>query len=57
MGFFEDLTGKYVYNLTYKLHFLHTDLPTLYKLVCFSAKIPPLSIYLECSPMQCVMKK
>ena len=53
-GFFEDLTGKYFYN---KLHFLHTNLPTLHKRACFSTAIPPLSIYLECSPAQCVIKK
>ena len=29
-AFFEDLTGKHFYNLAYKLHFLHTDLPTLH---------------------------
>ena len=57
MVFFEDLTGKYFYNLTYKLYFLHTDLPTLYKRACFSTTIPPLSICLECSPTQCVIKK
>ena len=54
--FFEDLTGKHFYNLTYKLHFLHTDLLTLHKRVCFSTSIPPLSIYLECSPTQCAKK-
>ena len=58
-AFFEDLTGKHFYNLAYKLHFLHTDLPTLHKhkQVCFSTTILPLSIYLECSPMQCIIKK
>ena len=64
-AFFEDLTGKHYNNLTYKLftfffhflHFLHTDLPMLHKPACFSTIIPPLSIYLECSPMQCVIKK
>ena len=30
-AFFEDLTGKYFYNLAYKLHCLHTDVPTLHK--------------------------
>ena len=30
-AFFEDLTGKHFYNSPYKLHFLHTDLPTLVK--------------------------
>ena len=54
--FFEDLTGKHFYNLAYKLHFLHTDFPSLHKQACFST-IPPLFIYLECSPVQCVMKK
>ena len=49
-AFFEDLTGKH--NSAYKLHFLHTDLPTLHKQVCFSTAIPPLLIDLECSPMQ-----
>ena len=33
---FEDLTGKHFYNLFYKLHFLHTDLPTLHKRACFT---------------------
>ena len=33
--FFEDLTGKHFYNLAYKLHFLHTDLPTLHRRACF----------------------
>ena len=47
---FEDLTGKHFYSFAYKLHFLHTDLPTQHKQVCFSTSIPPLSIYLECSP-------
>ena len=55
-AFFEDLTGKYLYSLAYKFHFLHTDLPTLHKRACFSTAIPPLSIYLECSPTQCVIK-
>ena len=55
--FFEDLTGKHFYNLAYKLHFLHVDLPTLYKRACFSTTIPPLSIYLECSPTQCNIKR
>ena len=49
-AFSEDLTCKHFYNLAYKLHFLHTDLPKLHKWACFSTKIPPLSIYLECSP-------
>ena len=40
-----NLTGKHFYNLAYKLHFLHTDLPMLHKQVCFSTTIPPLSIY------------
>ena len=39
MLFLEDLTGKYYYNLAYKLHFLHTDVPTLHKRACFSAII------------------
>ena len=56
-AFFEDLTGKHFYNLAYKLHFLHTDLPTLQKRACFSTTIPPILIYLECSPTQCVIKK
>ena len=34
-AFFEDLTGKHFYNLAYKLHFLHTDLPTLHKRAFF----------------------
>ena len=55
-GFFANLTGKHFYNLAYKLHFLHTDLPTLHKRACFSTTIPLLSIYLECSPTQCVIK-
>ena len=54
---FEDLTGKHFYSFAYKLHFLHTDLPTQHKQVCFSTSIPLLSIYLECSPTQCVVKK
>ena len=33
--FFEDLTGKHFYDLPYKLHLLHTDLPTLHKRVFF----------------------
>ena len=45
-AFFEDLTGKHFYNLAYKLHFLHTDLPTLHKRACFSTTISPLLIYL-----------
>ena len=56
-AFFEDLTGKHIYNLAHKLHFLHTDLPTLHKQACFSTTILPLLIYLECSPIQCVLKK
>ena len=44
-AFFEDLSGKDFYNLAYKLHFLHTDLPMLHKWVCFSTTIPPLLIY------------
>ena len=55
-AFFEDLTGKYFYNLPCKLHFLHIDLPTLHKSSCFSTTIPPLLIYLECSTTQCVIK-
>ena len=51
------VTGKHFYNLAYKLHFLHTDLPTLHKRTCFSTTIPPLLIYLECSPAQCFIKK
>ena len=35
MLFFEDLTGKHLYNLAYELHFLHTDLPTLHKRAFF----------------------
>ena len=54
---FEDLTSKHFYNLAYKLRFLHTDLPTLHKRACFSTTIPPLSIYLECSPTQCVKQR
>ena len=54
---FEDLTGKHCYNLAYKLHFLHTDLPTLHRQVCFSTTILPLLIYLECSAMHCVIRK
>ena len=38
-AFFEDLTGKYFYNLAYKLLFLHTDLPMLHKQACFSTTI------------------
>ena len=53
---FEDLTGKHFYNLAYKPHFLHTDLPMLHKQACFFITIQPLSIYLECCPMQCVKK-
>ena len=45
-AFFEDLTGKYFYNLAYKLHFLHTNLPTLHKRACFSTTISSLAIYL-----------
>ena len=56
-AFFEDLTGKYFSNLAYKLHFLHTDLPTLHKRACFPTTILPLSIYLECCATQCVLKK
>ena len=57
MLFFEDLTGKRFCNLALlSLHFLHTDLPTLHKRVCFSTTIPSLLIYLECSPTQCVIK-
>ena len=56
-AFLEDLTGKYCYNLAYKLHFLRTDLPTLHKRACFSTTVPPLSIYIECCPTQCVIKK
>ena len=55
-AFLEDLIGKHFYNLAYKLHFLQPDLPTLQKRASFSTT-PPLSIYLECSPMQCVIKK
>ena len=32
-AFLEDLTGKHFYNVAYKLHFLHTDLPMLHKRV------------------------
>ena len=53
-AFFEDLTGKH--NLAYKLQFLHTNLPTLHKQAYFSATVPPLSIHLECSPTQCIIK-
>ena len=49
-AFFEDLTRKHFYDLAYKLHFLHTDLPMLHKWACFSTTLLPLSIYLECSP-------
>ena len=56
-SFFEDLTSKHFHDMAYKLHSLHTDLPTLHKQACFSTTIPPLSIYLECSPTQCVIKK
>ena len=45
-AFFEDLTGKHFYDLAYKLHFLHTNLPTLHKRACFSTTISPLAIYL-----------
>ena len=45
-AFFEDLTGKYFYNLAYKLHFLHANLPTLHKRACFSTTISSLAIYL-----------
>ena len=55
--FFKDLTNRHFYNLAYKLHFLHTDLPMLQKQACSPKTNPPLSIYLECSPMQCVIKK
>ena len=34
-AFFEDLTSKHFYSLAYKLHFLHTDLPTLHKRCVF----------------------
>ena len=30
-AFLEDLTGKYFYNLAYKLQFLHFDFQTLHK--------------------------
>ena len=43
--------------MAYKLHFLHNDLPKLHKQVHFSTTIPPLLMYLECSPSQCVIKK
>ena len=49
--FFEDLTGKHFHNLSYKLYFLHTDLPMLHKRSC-SSTIPPLLIYLECPHTQ-----
>ena len=55
--FFKDLTSRNFYNLAYKLHFLHTDLPMLQKEACSPKTNPPLSIYLECSPTQCVIKK
>ena len=55
--FFKDLTNRHFYNLAYKLHFLHTDLPMLQKQACSPKTNPPLSIYLECSPTQCVIKK
>ena len=45
-AFFEDLTGKHFYNLAYKLHFLHTDLPTLLKRACFSTSVLPLNALL-----------
>ena len=54
--FLEDLTGRHFCNLAYKLHFLHIDLPMLHKRACFSTTLPPLVIYLECSPTQCVIK-
>ena len=38
-AFSEDLTGKDFYNSAYKLHFLHTDLPTQHKRACFSTTI------------------
>ena len=56
-AFFEDLTGKHFYNLACKLQFLHTELPPLHKQACFSTAIWPLLIYIECSPMQCIIKK
>ena len=56
-AFFEDLTGTHFYNLAHKLHFLQADLPTLHKRACFSTTTPPLSIYLECSPTQYLIKK
>ena len=32
-AFFEDLSGKHFWNVAYKLHFFHTDLPTLPTLI------------------------
>ena len=55
-SFFEDLTSKHFHDMAYKLHSLHTDLPTLHKRACFSTTILPLLIYLECSPRYCVLK-
>ena len=45
-AYFEDLTGKHFYNLVNKLHFLHTDLPTLHKQEFLTTTILPLSIHL-----------
>ena len=45
-AYFEDLTGKHFHNLVNKLHFLHTDLPTLHKQEFFTTTILPLSIHL-----------
>ena len=55
-AFFEDLTGKHFYNLANKLHFLHTDLPTLLKWVFFRNTSTIIDL-LECSSTQCIIKK
>ena len=55
-AFFKDLTGKHFYSVAYELHFLHNDPPMRHKRRCFPKTILPLSVYLECSPTQCVIK-
>ena len=55
-AFLEDLTGKYFYNLAYKLQFLHSGFQMLHKWACFSTAVPPFWIYLECCPMQYIIK-
>ena len=55
-AFLEDLTGKYFYNLAYKLQFLHFDFQTLHKWACFSTTVLPFWIYVECCPMQYIIK-